>query len=209
MLNVDFKIISKALATRLKKVMHNLISSNQIAYINNRFIIEGGRLISDILDICNTLQIEEFLLTVDIEKAFDSVDHSFLINVLKKNGFGNNFIRWIRIILRNQESCVINSGSTTSYFKLVRDARQGDPISAYLFILALEIVFIMLKENNRVKGIDIFDHTFLYTAYADDTTFFLRNKESVLELMNTFSNFSKYSGLKPNISKFEINLQLL
>ena len=84
LLNVDFKIISKALATRIKKVIHTLISSNQIAYINNRFISEGGRLISDVLDICDTLLIEGFLLTVDIEKAFDSLDHSFLINVLKK-----------------------------------------------------------------------------------------------------------------------------
>ena len=98
LLNVDLKIISKVLAIRFKKVISSLISSNQIAYVNARFISEGGRLISDELEICDTLKIEGFLLTVDIEKAFDSVDHSFLLKVLQKSGFGKDFIRWISII---------------------------------------------------------------------------------------------------------------
>ena len=103
-----------------------------------------------------------------------------------------------------QEPCIINGGNTTKYFKLQKGARQGDPISAYLFILCLEIVFILIKANKRVKGINIFKHTYLYSAYADDTTFFLRDKRSIKELLNTFATFSKYSGLKPNHEKCEI-----
>ena len=194
LLNVDLKIISKVLATRFKKVISSLILSNQIAYVNGRFISEGGRLISDILEICDTLKIEGFLLTVDIEKVFDSVDHSFLLKVLQEFGFGEDFIRWIGIILKNQESCVINGGTTTNYFKLERGATQGNPIS--VFMLVLEIVFLMIKNNYRVKGLELFNQTFLYTAYADDTTFFLKNKESVLEVMKTFQMFSEYSGLR-------------
>ena len=48
--------------------------------------------------------------------------------------------------------------------------RQGDPISAYLFIIALEIIFAIIKSNPNIKGLNIFNHNYLYTAYADDTT---------------------------------------
>ena len=59
------------------------------------------------------LKIKGLQLTVDIEKAFDSVDHQFLINVLKTFGFEKNLVRWTKILLKNQESCIINSGITT------------------------------------------------------------------------------------------------
>ena len=65
-------------------------------------------------------------------------------------------------------------------------------------------MFILIKANKRVKGINIFEHTYLYSAYADDTNFFLRDKSSIKELVNTFATFSKYSGLKPNHEKCEI-----
>ena len=106
--------------------------------------------------------------------------------------------------MKNQESCVINGGKTSKYFKLDRGTRQGDPISAYLFILVLEIVFIMIKSNKQIKGLSLFDHEFLYTAYADDTTFFLTDEKSVKEVMKTFDCFSLFSGLKINRSKCEI-----
>ena len=110
-------------------------------------------MISDILEIAKTLVLEGFLVTVDIEKAFDSVNHCFLLQILPKFGFGIDFVRSIKMILKNQESRIINGGKTTRYFKLERGARQGDPISAYLFILVLEIFFILVKNNPKVKGL--------------------------------------------------------
>ena len=75
-------------------------------------------------------------MTVDIEKAFDSLSHSFLLAYLKKFGFGHDFIRWVKIQLESQESCIINAGTTMRYFNLEKGACQGDPVSAYLFILS-------------------------------------------------------------------------
>ena len=108
------------------------------------------------------------------------------------------------MLLECQKSYITNGDNTKKYFKLKKGAPQGDPISAYLFILCLEIIFILIKANKRVKGINIFEHTFWYSAYADDTTFSLRDKRSVKELFNTIAIFSKYSGLKPNHEKCEI-----
>ena len=205
LLNVDCRIIAKALATRFKETIPKLISFQQTAYVRNRFIGEEGRLISDILEMSESVNLKGYIVTVDIEKAFDSLSHSFLLVCLKKYGYGNDFIKWVEMLLESQESCIINGGNRTKYFKLQKGARQGDPISAYLFILCLEIMFILIKANKRVKGINIFEHTYLYSAYADDTTFFLRDKRSIKELINTFATFSKNSGLKPNHEKCEIS----
>ena len=119
-------------------------------------------------------------------------------------GFGKEFIKWIQILLKNQESCIINGGTTTKYFKLQKSTTQGDTISAYLFIPVLEIAFIFIKENKNTKGINIFDNIFLYSAYANDTTFFLSNEDFVIEVINAFHKFSLVSGLKPNEAKCEI-----
>ena len=97
---------------------------------------------------------------MDIEKAFESLDHTFLLKVLEKIGFGEIFIRCIETIINGQESCIINGGNTTQYFNLERSARQGDPISAYLFIIALEILFILIKSNEQSEGLEIFNHFF-------------------------------------------------
>ena len=71
---------------------------------------ESKRLISDIIEITEIENVEGFLVTMDIEKAFDSLDHNFLISTLEKYGFGQNFIIWVKILLNDQESCVINGG---------------------------------------------------------------------------------------------------
>ena len=113
-----------------------------------------------------------------------------MLVVLKKFGFGNSFIDWIKKLLTNQESCVINGGSTTSYFKLEKGVRQGDLISAYLFITALEIIFAMIKSNTNIKGLNIFNHNCLYTSYADDTIFFQNDQKSIKELIKTL-NYSQ------------------
>ena len=104
--NVDSKLISKPLGNRLQDVMPNLVSENQSAYVNNRFISKSGKLISDILEITDSLQVDDLLMTIDIEKAFDSVNQFFLTSILKRYGFGDDFIKWIKTLLKNQESCL-------------------------------------------------------------------------------------------------------
>ena len=101
LLNIDTKLISKVLAERLKNVQPSLICSDQTSSVKGRFISEGGRLISDVLEISDKLQIKGFLMIVDIEKAFDSINHCFLIKVLEEYGFGKDFIKWIKKLLQN------------------------------------------------------------------------------------------------------------
>ena len=78
-------------------------------------------------DVTEKFKTKSYLVTIDIEKAFDSLDHSFLLTTLQKFRFGTNFTDWIKIFLYEQELCVINGGVTRQYFKLEKSARQGDP----------------------------------------------------------------------------------
>ena len=125
---------------------------------------------------------------------------------MEKYGFGKNFILWIKILLNNQELRVINGGKTTKYFMLGKGARQGDLISAFLFILALKILFLPIKTKPEIAGLTIFDHCYLYSVYADDTTFFLKETISIKNMVDNFYLFSEFSGLKPNLSKCEIQV---
>ena len=172
-----------------------------MAYFKNRHIGESGRLISDIIEIIKSKKLEVFLVTMDIEKAFDSLNHNFIISTLEKYGFGKNFILWVKILLRDQESCVINGGTTTKYFSLGTGARQGDPISAFLFVLALEVLFILIKSKSEIEGMTIFDYNYLYSAYADDTTFFLKDIISLEHMVDTFDFFSVLFRIKTKFKK--------
>ena len=78
---MDYKIISKVLLSRLKKVLPNLISPQQTAYVENRFIGESGRLFLDIIHITDIFNKEGFLVTIDIEKGFDSLGDTFVFSV--------------------------------------------------------------------------------------------------------------------------------
>ena len=185
-------------------MLPTIINADQTAYVKGRFIGESIRLVSEILDYCENENIEAFILTADLEKAFDSIDHTFLLCCLEKFGFGKYFLDLIKLLLNGNESCVLNSGTTTSYFPLKRGARQGDPIAAYLFIIVLEVFFILVRSNPNIKKLKVYDDFYLLTAYADDTTFFVQDIESIKEIMKVFDIFSKYSGLKLNVSKCEI-----
>ena len=121
--------------------------NEQRAYVKERFICETDRYqISEIIDVLNT---DGFLVAVDIQKAFDSLNHSVLLAVLQKFGCSVSFINWIDVILNKSEFCVIKSGKTTQYFQLNRGAHQGDPISAYLFIL-VKVLFTLTNNNQLI-----------------------------------------------------------
>ena len=107
--NVDLKMISKTLSEKLKKVLPDLLSSQQTAYVENRHIGESERLISDVTEISKIKKLEGFLFAMDIVKAFDSLDHNFLIPTPAKYGFDKYFILWVKILLRDQEirSCLL------------------------------------------------------------------------------------------------------
>ena len=204
LINVDAKIISKILAKRLEKVLPNLIHPNQNAFVKGRSIFDAIRTIDDIVDYTKRNSWSGILIAIDFEKAFDTLDFQFLIRTLHKFNFGPSFIHWIRILYKNASSCVMNSGFTTGPFSLGRGVRQGDPLSPYLFILALETLAIKIRQDSSVQGLKIGEEIIKLSLFADDMTCVIKDKMSYTNLFRILESFGECSGLKVNDEKTEI-----
>ena len=203
LINVDAKLASKVLAGRIKRVLPNIIKHDQTAYVTGRYIGESIHLISDMLEYTEENNIDGILFSADFEKAFDSVEHSFILATLQSFGFGPQFIHWVRVILNKAESCVMNNGHSTGYFPLERGCRQGDPLSAYLFIICVEVLFIQVRENDDINGIKIDDREIKLSAFVDDADFLIANVKSLKLIFDIRSRFQSYSSLKLNLEKSE------
>ena len=108
------------------------------------------------------------------------------------------------MLLESRQSCIVNAGITPSYVNIKKGACQDDPISAHLFILCLQVLFLVVKANHKIRGMNIFQYIYLQTAYTDDTTFFLKSENSIRQLIETCSTFSQYSCLKSSYEKYKI-----
>ena len=205
LLNVDYKILSKVLATRMKEVLLEIIGSDQVGYIKNRNIGEAIRLIDDMIFHCLNNEIESFfLIAVDFEKAFDSVSHEFLLKALKLFGFGPSFCSWVETLYNGICSCVMNGGTSTGYFDISRGVRQGDPLSPYLFVVVIEILAHAVRQDGIFKGINFEDFEVRQVLYADDMTIFAKNKSSIKRLWEILRIYYDMTGLKVNMDKTNI-----
>ena len=145
------------------------------------------------------------LFFIDFEKAFDSLEWDFLNKCLELFNFGPEFIRWVNIFYKNIQSCVINNGLCCKYFNIERGVRQGDPLSPYLFVTAVEILGIAIRNKDSIKGIQIIINNLetKLLQFADDTTAVLSDLNSADVLFSLLEEFEKASGLKLNVKKTE------
>ena len=127
------------------------------------------------------------LLFIDFEKAFDSIEWPFLYKILE--------------VFNYATSSVINNGLCSRSFRLERSVRQGDPLSPYLFLVAIEILALSLRSSRNVVGIKIGNDEFKTLLYADDMTLTLANSSSVESAIQILNNYEKCSGMKMSLSK--------
>lgn len=204
LINVDAKIGSKAIAYRLEKVLPSVIHHNQHAFVKNRTIFDAIRTIEDVLCFTKSKSIDAFLIAIDFEKAFDSVDRNFLFETLKEFNFGTSLLNWVKTFYHDISSCVMNNGHASPFFSIKRGVRQGDPISPYLFILVLETLANSIRKEPGIDGIRIKENIIKQVIFADDLTIFFRNKSSFHILQSLLSDFYFASGLKINDEKTEV-----
>jgi exonuclease III/uncharacterized protein (UPF0305 family) len=202
LLNVVYKIGSSCIAKRIKKALPSLINEDQTGFMANRYLGENLRLIYDTIAYLDEQNLPGLLVNVDFEKAFDSLDWNFMMKVLKAFGFKQDICNWIRTFYSEIKSTVVVNGQATKWFKVNRGCRQGDPISPYLFILCVEILACMVRQDENIKGITVDNEQHKLSQYADDTEFLLAgDKVSFETCFSLLDLFGSVSGLKLNHGK--------
>jgi hypothetical protein len=205
LLNVSYKIASACIAERLKTVLPSIIHKCQNGFLKGRYIGDNIRLIYDILTYTESEEIPGLLLMIDFEKAFDSVSWSFLHKALQFFNFGPMMCHWVKLFYSGINSCISLNGQYSAWFPIQRGVRQGDPSSPYLYLICAEILSLMIRQNDRIKGIKLRASECLLSQFADDTTLSLDgSEESFNEAIETLINFSKISGLKMNTQKTQV-----
>ncbi len=223
MLNCFYKIISRALAERLKHVMDKITQVGQKGYSSSKQCQEVLINLIDSIHTCKSSGKQGALLSLDIRKAFDTISHDFLLKAYKFFNFGDYIIRWLQVIGTNRRACIIlKNGMFTKFFDLERGTAQGDTISPYIFNIGYQILLFKLNFDLQIEGIleppavppDI-NLPAHYTpeetvrilsrkafAFADDANLLTNlNRASLLRVKLILEIFGNLSGLECNVEK--------
>lgn len=193
-----YKIVAKILAGRLKRVVGTVVEEVQYAYIEERHVLEGPLIINEIHSWAKKSKEKLYMFKVDFEKAFDSLNWGYLDSIMAQMGFSIKWREWLHACLSSSCASVLVNGSPTEEFEITKGVRQGDPLSSFLFIIAMEGLNQVLKsarEQNFILGITLPNNgpTVSHLFYADDAIFVgkwdnssIKNLARILNLSDKF-----------------------
>ena len=205
LLNVDVKILSRALAARLQSVIASIITKDQNAFIKGRNIGENILDVYSMIAAAEDNEETDILVFLDVEKAYDTVSWRFLSTVLDKLDFPDSFVRWVEILHRNKEIRFFNHGYSSSPVYPNKGLAQGCALSPLLFIIAMSRLSEVVNRNANIVGINCAGKIKKCCLAADDTVIGTRaNERNIQELCYVLNSFYKISGLKVNYNKSAI-----
>ena len=168
LLNTDYKILSKILATRLGTVLPRLIHPMQTGFMKNRSIAENRVQLTNIIYHCKSKKIASIIMSFDFEKAFDTIEWSAMEQLLNHLNFGPYFISAVKTLYTDIFSTIMNNGYWSDWFPLSRPCRQGCCFSPLFFNLIIEVLGDKICNNTNIRGIVINLVEIKGAQYADD-----------------------------------------
>ncbi|KAL9661428.1 hypothetical protein QQ045_026252 [Rhodiola kirilowii] len=210
--NITYKIVSSLLAGRLKEVLPHIINPAQEAFIKDRSIVDNICLAQQLFHGYGRSNISERLAwKIDLRKAYDTIDWKFLISMLRILQFPCKFIAWMEMCLQSTSYSIMINGEMNDFFEGKRGIRQGDPLSPFLFTIAMECLSRMLQRLNKADG--FYHHPkchrikLSYIMFADDLIVFSSGRQSAIsDIKRVVSQFLKCSGLAINFQKSHLFL---
>ena len=206
LLNTDYKIFTKALSMKLSDVITDIINPDQAGFIKNRNVYDQIKTTKLIIDYMNHTNRTGAIVALDQEKAYNKILHPYLWAVLRKLEFPEEFIKTTQALYDGAITTVMINGELSHPFPIYRGVRQGDALSCLLFDLAIEPLAENIRKSQLILGIQI-PTTKKYLKiklFADDTTIFLSENDSIENLQTILNKWCKVSGAKFNIEKTEI-----
>ena len=204
LLNLDCKLFSKLLASRLSTVLEGVIHLDQTCAVPGRKITDSLVLIRDTICYARDRNIRLVVLNLDFEKAFDRISHQYLFQVLQKVGLPERFVAWVGLLYRGISSKFVVNGHLTKAVHVNCGVRQGCPLSALLYVLCIEPLAQILRRDERIRGVGVpgsGGQTVKCLLYMDDVNILCTDLLSVNRTLDVTDWFGRASGSKLNRGK--------
>eukprot|EP00253_Pinus_taeda_P022123 PITA_22123 len=219
--NSSYKLITKIIADRLKKILPAIIPENQGGFIKGRKILDNIVLVQESVHSSYHRKEKGMVIKLDLENAFDRVKHEFLFMVMKKMGFSSAIINWIKACIASPWIAPLVNCHPSDFFQASRGLRQGCPLSPLLYVIQASVLSFQLDHNqqtqilprlrmvHQVKDIN-------HAQFADDTLLlggasinsiksFKKELDSYIEVSGSKINFIKSAAYSWNCSVKELS----
>eukprot|EP00253_Pinus_taeda_P017956 PITA_17956 len=207
--NVIYKLISKVLANRLKPLLPLLISQEQTSYVEGRQIMDGIILSNEVIHSLKLLKKPGMILKLDLSRAFDKLNWSYIQQMLLAFGFNATWTRWIMNLISSPNFSILLNGSPSKPFRPSRGIHQGHPLSPFIFVLMAEGLSRLLHStisSQTLKGISLHGlHPLSHQQFVDDTMLFGHpSSQEAYAFKDLLSLFSEASGTSINATKSQL-----